>query len=345
MHMHRHGHPCTCFIIPSDMLRKLAAKSANDTERQLLLDQVEHSAQLRGERIGASLASAPAGLPTGEKRRTVYDAKHKTRLPGKLVRGETGGVAKDAAINEAFDGAGITYDFYFQVLKRNSIDGRGMRLDSSVHYDRDFNNAFWNGRQMTYGDGDGKLFTGFTRAIDVIAHELTHGVTQFTVPGGGLVYDGQSGALNESMSDVFGSVVKQWSLKQGSREADWLIGAGIMTPAVGKALRSMKEPGNTALTWSGDDQPGTMAGYVPGGDVHTNSGIPNHAFYLAAIKLNAHSWEKAAPIWYKAMSLLHPEATFAEAATATVQAAELLFGAGSAEAKAVQAAWREVGVS
>jgi Zn-dependent metalloprotease len=280
------------------MLRKLAARAASDTERQLLLDQVERSAQIRGERIGASLA-----------------------------------------------GAGMTYDFYWQVLQRNSIDGRGMRLDSSVHYDTDFNNAFWNGRQMTYGDGDGKLFTGFTRAIDVIAHELSHGVTQYTVPGGGLVYEGESGALNESFSDVFGSVVKQWSLKQGPDQADWLIGAGIMTPAVGKALRSMRDPGNQALTWSGDDQPGAMSGYVQGGDVHTNSGIPNHAFCLAATNLKANSWEKAAPIWYKALSLLHPEATFAEAAKATVQAAELLYGAGSSEAKAVQGAWREVGVS
>jgi Zn-dependent metalloprotease len=342
--MHTHRQPCGCFIIPSSMLRKLAAAAANDTERQLLLDQVEKSAQLRGERIGASLAGAGTNLPTGEKRRTVYDARHRTRLPGKLVRGETDAAVKDKAVNEAFDGAGLTYDFYFQILQRNSIDGKGMRLDSSVHYGKLFNNAFWNGRQMTYGDGDGKLFTGFTGAVDVIAHELTHGVTQYAVPGGGLVYDGQSGALNESVSDVFGTVVKQWSLKQSPDQADWLIGAGIMTPAVGKALRSMREPGNTALTWSGDDQPGHMSGYVSGGDVHTNSGIPNHAFYLAATRLGANTWEKAGPIWYRALSLLTPEATFADAAMATAQAAELLYGAGSGEADAVRAAWREVGV-
>jgi Zn-dependent metalloprotease len=280
----------------------------------------------------------------GVKHRTVYDAHHKTRLPGKLVRTETAAPVADTAVNEAFDGAGTTYDFYQQVLHRNSIDGRGLGIDSSVHYSKSFNNAFWNGRQMVYGDGDGRLFTGFTHALDVIAHELTHGVTQYTVPGGGLVYDGQSGALNESVSDVFGSVVKQWHLKQTAKKADWLIGAGIMTPAVGKALRSMADPGNTALTWSGDDQPGTMGGYVEGGDVHTNSGIPNHAFYLAAIKLGGHSWDKAGPIWYQALSLLHPDATFADAAQATVKAAELRHGVGSAEAAAVQGAWHEVGV-
>jgi Zn-dependent metalloprotease len=283
-------------------------------------------------------------VTAGEKHRTVYDARHGTRLPGKLVRVENGAPVADTAVDQAFDSAGTTYDFYQQVLHRNSIDGSGMRIDSSVHYSKKFNNAFWNGSQMVYGDGDGKLFTGFTGAVDVIAHELTHGVTQYTVPGGGLVYEGQSGALNESVSDVFGSVVKQWQLKQSPQKADWLIGAGIMTPAVGRALRSMAEPGNTARTWSGDDQPATMSGYVKDGDVHTNSGIPNHAFYLAAMKLGANSWEKAAPIWYQALPLLHPDATFLDAANATVKAAQMLFGVNSSEAGAVQAAWREVGV-
>ncbi|MCS0584760.1 M4 family metallopeptidase [Massilia pinisoli] len=325
------------------MLRKLADE-ADGAERRRLLEQLERSAFLRGQRAASGLAAPGLLVASGQKHRTVYDAHNGTRLPGKLVRTETAGPVADAAVNEAFDGAGATYDFYLQVLHRNSIDGRGMGIDSSVHYSKRFNNAFWNGRQMVYGDGDGKLFTGFTHALDVIAHELTHGVTQYTVPGGGLVYDGQSGALNESMSDVFGSVVKQWHLKQTVKKADWLIGAGIMTPAVGKALRSMADPGNTSLTWSGDDQPGTMKGYVDGGDVHTNSGIPNHAFYLAAMKLGGHSWDKAAPIWYQALPLLHPDATFADAAQATMKAAELRYGAGSAEAAAVQGAWHEVGV-
>jgi Zn-dependent metalloprotease len=348
MHAHPHSHSpfhshC-CFIIPSDMLRKLAV-NADNLERQLLLEQLERSAFIRGQRSANGIAAPGIQVAAGEKRRTVYDARHATRLPGKLVRGETGAPSPDAAVNDAFDGAGTTYDFYAQVLQRNSIDGMGMRIDSSVHYGKRFNNAFWNGRQMVYGDGDGKFFSGFTKALDVIAHELTHGVTQHTVPGGGLVYEGQSGALNESISDVFGSVVKQWHLKQTAKAADWLIGAGVMTPAVGKALRSMAVPGDSTRTWSGDDQPATMAGYVEGGDVHTNSGIPNHAFYLAAMKLGAHSWDKAGPIWYQALSLLHPDATFLDAAGATVKAAEIRHGVGSNEAAAVQSAWRETGVA
>ncbi|MBA5637823.1 M4 family metallopeptidase [Duganella sp. LX20W] len=338
--MHTHHHHCTCFIIPSGMLRKLADAAATDAERQCLLDQAEQSAFLRGQR---SIAPAVMGISAGEKRRTIFDARHGTTLPGKLVRGETDPASRDVAVNQAYDGAGATYDFYLSVLNRNSIDGKGLRLDSTVHYNKKFNNAFWNGQQMVYGDGDGKLFLGFTGAIDVIAHELTHGVTQYTVPGG-LTYRQQSGALNESISDVFGSIVKQWKLKQSVDQADWLIGAGIMAPAVGKALRSMAEPGNRALTWSGDDQPSNMAGYQDDADVHTSSGIPNHAFYIAATILKGNAWDKAGPIWYRALPLLTSNATFADAAQATMQAAALLFGANSPEQQAVQTAWKEVGV-
>jgi Zn-dependent metalloprotease len=329
-----------CFIVPSKLLRHYADRAASEQERKVLLDALEVSAHLRGQRsVAPILTFAPN--QTGEKRRTVFDAGHKTKLPGKLIRGEGAKPSGDKDVDQAYDSAGTTYDFYSQVLHRNSIDGKGLRIDSSVHYSKSYNNAFWNGRQMVYGDGDGKLFLGFTAALDVVAHELTHGVTQYSVPGG-LDYEGQSGALNESISDVFGSVVKQWKAKQTVAEADWLIGSGIMGPAAGKALRSMSDPGNTKLTWEGDDQPGNMKGYVKDGDVHTNSGIPNHAFYFAAKALGGSSWEKAGPIWYAALARLTPTATFAEAAAATSQAAKLLFG--PAEVAAVEGAWKEVGV-
>ncbi|HEY2028215.1 MAG TPA: M4 family metallopeptidase [Myxococcales bacterium] len=331
-----------CFIVPPKVLRHYAQRAKTDAEREALLDALELSAHLRGQRSVACVAThAPS--QAGEKRRTVYDAQHAQKLPGKLVRGEGAPVAKDATVNEAYDSAGTTYDFYFQVLHRNSIDGQGLRIDSSVHFGKAYNNAFWNGRQMVYGDGDGKLFVGFASAIDVVAHELTHGVTQYSVPGGGLTYDGQSGALNESISDCMGSVVKQWKNKQTADDADWLIGAGIMGKGMGNALRSMRDPGNKAVTWEGDDQPGDMKGYVPDGDVHTNSGIPNHAFYFAATSLKGSSWEKAGPIWYKSLSLLTPNATFTDAATATTQAAKMLFS--STEVDAVEAAWKKVGVA
>jgi Zn-dependent metalloprotease len=166
-------------------------------------------------------------------------------------------------------------------------------------------------------------------------------VTQYTVPGGGLVYDGESGALNESMSDVFGTLVKQWKLGQDVNAASWLIGEGIMGAKYGKALRSMKDPGTA---WTGDDQPHDMDGYVKDGDVHTNSGIPNHAFFLAAMAIGGRAWEKAGPIWYRALPMLHPDATFKDAARATIDAAGLLYGAGKQEQAAVRTAWTQVKV-
>jgi Zn-dependent metalloprotease len=331
---------CTCFIVPSRMLRHLADK-AQGNERAQLLDSALLSEYVRGHRTVRGLVMLANS--TGEKRRTVYDCKHKQRTPpqGRLVRSEDGAASKDSAVNQAFDAAGTTYDFYQTILKRNSVDDHGMRLDSYVHFGRAFNNAFWDGSEMVYGDGDGKMFLGFTGAIDVIAHELTHGVTQYATPGG-LDYVDQSGALNESISDVFGSVVKQWSKKQSVGDADWLIGQGIMGPSVGKALRSMKSPGDQSQTWQGDDQPATMTGFVEGGDVHTNSGIPNHAFYLAAMALGGNSWDKAAKIWYAALPQLKSDATFADAAKATASAASQLFG--STEKSAVEGAWKQVKV-
>src|SRR5262249_9633738 len=155
--------------------------------------------------------SAPAGLSPGVKQRTIYDAQHGVLLPGKRVRGEEDPPGKDAAANEAFDGSGNTYDFYWKAYERNSIDDEGMRLDSTVHYRHNFDNAFWNGQQMVYGDGDGQLFQSFTRCLDVIGHELTHGITEWEA---GLRYSDQPGALNEHISDVFGSLVKQYFKKQ-----------------------------------------------------------------------------------------------------------------------------------
>jgi Zn-dependent metalloprotease len=233
-----------------------------------------------------------------------------------------------------------------------------MRLDSTVHFREDpsepFDNAFWNGSQMIYGDGDGKSFQRFTKCLDVIGHELTHGITQYEA---GLAYHGQSGALNESFSDVFGSLVKQWSKKQTAAQADWLIGAGLLGKGVnGIALRSLKKPGSAyddPLFGGKDPQPGHMKHYVKladtragdNGGVHINSGIPNHAFYLAASALGGHAWEKAGRIWYDALAKrLQPTSGFQDAAKAMLASAGVLFGAGGTEEEAVRAAWQGVGV-
>lgn len=319
-----------CFIVPNKVLLHF-----HDIESALL------SEHIRGQRVARSFAMS-ASVPAGTKRRTVYDGRNSDQVPGTFARGEGDVPSPDQTVNEAYDSTGDTYDFYFQVFKRNSVDGRGMRLDSTVHHGKHFCNAFWDGHQMIFGDGDGKTYVGFANALDIVAHELTHGVTHFTVPGG-LTQGDQSGALNESISDVFGSMAKQWNKKQDVTQADWLIGAWVLTPAAGKALRSMQDPGNKSITWEGDEQPKDMSGYVPGGESHINSGIPNHAFYLAAMKLGGHSWEKVGPIWYRALSLLSSQASFQEAAQATIHAVTLL-GYGDAEREAVTSAWQAVKV-
>jgi Zn-dependent metalloprotease len=331
-------------ILPPHILRRLAEQGDAD-ERAVALDTLLTTERFRGERH--FVADALRDVPAGQKRRTIYDAQHRQRLPGKLVRGENDAPVQDEAVNEAFDGLGVTYDFYREVMSRNSIDDRGQRLDASVHYGRRYDNAFWNGRQMVFGDGDGRLFQGFTSCLEVIGHELSHGVVEGEAA---LVYSDQPGALNESFADVLGVLVKQWKLRQDASEASWLVGEGLFAQGVkGVALRSMKAPG-TAYDdprLGKDPQPAGMKDYLhtdeDNGGVHVNSGIPNHAFYLAAVGLGGYAWEKAGRIWYHALcNTLSRRSDFAGAAQATAMSARVLFGA-SVES-VVRAAWAEVGV-
>ncbi|MEJ8641426.1 M4 family metallopeptidase [Streptomyces sp. MS1.HAVA.3] len=246
-------------IIPPYLLKKLL-ESEDSEVRQAALDTMLTTARLRvSERFGRPSPARPplvrVGAPSSTARRSF--------LPfAVMARTEDGPESADESVNRAFDGLGLTRDFYKEVFQRNSIDGRGMRLEGYVHFGMKFENAFWDGRQMVFGDGDGKRFGNLTGSLDVIAHELTHGVTDHT---SGFEYHNQSGALNESMSDVFGSLVKQWSLKQLAEEADWLIGADVWTPEIdADALRSMKAPGhayNNAL-FGKDPQPDRMSKFI-----------------------------------------------------------------------------------
>ncbi len=339
--------PIHC-IVPPHILEKIAQRG-NADQKSWAFRTLALSEQIRGRRQSFGLIAALATASTGTKRRTVYDARSGRSLPGRLVRSEGGPRSKDPAVNEAYLGSGTTYDLYYKVFGRNSIDERGMRLDATVHYGRNYDNAFWNGQQMVYGDGDGELFNRFTIAIDVIGHELTHGVTEYEA---GLEYQDQPGALNESFSDVFGSLVKQYRRRQSAKNADWLIGKGLLASGVkGKALRSMKAPG-TAYDddlLGKDPQPGHMNDYLKthddNGGVHINSGIPNRAFYETAIRLGGYAWQKAGQIWYVTLrDKLRPTSQFKDAAKATTVAAKELYGAGSLEVKAVQQGWAEVGI-
>jgi Zn-dependent metalloprotease len=285
-----------------------------------------------------------------QKQRSVYTANNADQLPGKLLRGEGQPPSKDKQADEAYDGLGATFDFYLDAYQRNSINNAGLPLTATVHYDNKYNNAFWNGDQMVFGDGDGVLFNPFTGPVDVIGHELTHGVTGSEA---NLIYRGQPGALNESLSDVFGSMVKQYAHnpKQSAADADWLIGEGLLT-FKGQSLRSMKAPGTAYdnKVMGKDPQPADMKHYIrtaeDNGGVHLNSGIPNRAFYLAATKIGGFAWEKAGQIWYDTLTdrALRPNAMFAGFARRTAINAAHRYGMNSPERKAVLEAWAEVGV-
>lgn len=342
-------HELNC-IMPPHILDRLA--DCDDSRlREAARRTLVTSAHLRGARSARPAIAGDLATPT-HGRRTIFDATHRESLTtAEVVRTEEGPPVSDVAVNQAFDGLGSTRQFYADVLDRDSIDGDGMRLDGYVHYGEEFNNAFWDGRRMVFGDGDQVLFADFTGALDVIGHELTHGVTETTA---GLEYHNQPGALNESISDVFGSLVKQWSLGQTAADADWLIGAEIFTPGhAGDALRSLKSPGTAYdnAEMGKDPQPAHMRDFVvlpdtargDNGGVHINSGIPNHAFYLAAVSIGGQAWEAPGHIWYESLKASNRRTDFQQFAETTAAKAEQLYGRDTRQA--VVDAWGRVGIT
>ncbi|MDF6042376.1 M4 family metallopeptidase [Streptomyces sp. JH14] len=349
----QHGfRPVFCTIVPPHVLDKLAQSDDPDLAgpaRRTLEGDAARRTRRQMTTLVPSVRTVPVGAESDKPERTLYDCRHGTQLPGFKVRSEGEQPTQDASVNRAYAGLGATFELLLKAYDRRSIDGNGLPLIGSVHYDEKYNNAFFDGQQMVFGDGDGEIFLDFTVAIDVIAHELTHGLTQYTA---NLSYFGQSGALNESMSDVFGSLVKQYSLGQTADQADWLIGAGLLAPRVqGEALRSMRAPG-TAYdddVLGKDPQPASMEDYIhtteDNGGVHLNSGIPNRAFCLLATALGGNAWERAGQLWFDVLTggRLAADADFSDFARLTVEAARDRYGEGD-EREAVRKAWSEVGV-
>ena len=338
-----------CQFVPPYLLRYVAQSAQNPlasaaSEATLAVDE-----QLRASRDAGSKQVTTAAAVSGVTRQ-VHDADNTEVLPGRLVRVDGDPVSGDIAVDEAFDSSGQVLDLFASQFDRQSADGNGSPLSITVHYGRNYDNAFWDGTQLVFGDGDGQIFDRFTKPMDVMAHEFTHAVTQFTA---GLIYEGQSGALNESISDAFASMAKQRALGQSAGEADWLIGEGIFLPGIdARALRSMSEPG-TAYDdpqIGRDPQVGSMEDYVntaeDNGGVHINSGIPNRAFALLAVDLGGESWSVAGKIWYDSLVAgeLTPRADFASFARATLSSAGRLFGDDESVAAKVESAWATVGV-
>ena len=350
-------HPIAC-IVPPHMLRVIALRGT-EAEAEMARTLLKQTEKLREEREDHATPApeqtlAPGGRPRAPKARDrapdrrLHDGEHKAALPGRLVRSEGEDPCGIADADAAYDAAGDVFGLYAECFGRHSLDGKGMTLVATVNHRRNYNNAFWDGGQMAYGNGDGKVFRTFID-LSVIAHEMTHGVIQHS---GGLIYKDQSGALNESLADVFGAMAVQHKLGQEVHEADWLIGGAILAEGIkGRALRSLKAPGTAYADdlLGQDPQPWHMDDFLSttddNGGVHINSGIPNHAFYLFCQYLGGRSWEKPGLIWYKALQdLNNPLASFKNWADQTLAAAIALYGLGSTEMVMLRRAWKLVGL-
>jgi len=338
--------PMCCFIIPPGVLKKYSSDTALDpATRKTMQDTYVETERLRGLREAQRIATirdperflAPAApqLPAQH----LFDCVHRKGLPGRASAQPPGGGFKTV-----FDTTAKVADFYKTVLDRNSVDNKGFDLVSSLHYSKNYDNAFWNGSQMVYGDGDGKLFGEMYLSPDVIGHELTHGVTQNL---SALRYEGESGALNESISDVFGAVFNQW-LNQWSvtEPRGWLIGAGIMAPtSQGKGFTCLRDMAQPSAKHCLSPQPELYSQIDPTADVHDNSGVPNKAFATFAVAVGGQAWSSAIKVWYDTCTnrALRSDATFSEFAGLTVASAQKLGGA-ALQAKC-KSAWTGVGVT
>jgi bacillolysin len=284
---------------------------------------------------------------TRDKRRMTYSADNSTDIPGRMLIDE-GERSKDAIAQAAHDGAGKVYDYYFNTFQRDGLDDQGSPLVSTVHYGSDpddAENAAWIGKaqQMIYGDG-GKIFKPLAYGLDVVGHEFTHGIIDNT---SNLIYEGQSGALNESYADVFGALIDR---------GNWTIGEAVIKspPFPLKFLRSLEDP-NARGSYDASDplssvgQPAHMDEYADlpytrkgdNGGVHVNSGIPNRVAFLIARAVGA---EKMEQIYYRALTqYLSPNSDFSDAARATIRAAQDLYG-NTAE-DAIRTALPQVGLN
>lgn len=315
----------SCYIVPPYILEELAKRGSTSCKKAL-----NDTKRFRQKRQTALNNLLIRQYEEGDGDRFVYDSKNQYEQRVALVRQENDGPVQDETANKTYETSGFVRDYFKQTFDLDSIDGNGLDIISNIHYGEAYNNAFWDGDEMTYGDGDGKQFTDFASAIDVVAHELAHGVTQFLA---NLEYRSQSGALNEHFSDVFGTVIKQKYLKQDISEADWLIGDTIVTKEFpGVALRSMKEPG-TANDF--DTQPDHMDNYYSGTSdnqgVHINSGIPNKAFYLSCLEIGI---DECALIWFETLKVLWRTANFDDMLETIVETAKKLTEGGRASENA-----------
>lgn len=354
--MPRPHRPTHCSFVPPHIITNLAREDAAATaapsasQRTAMAEKMlreQRSLRIGDRAVSAGLAALTGARP-GKSDRNIYDDKNTYDFDVELVRGESDPAVEAQNVNQAYDNAGATRDYYREVHDRDSLDNLASTIVVNVNYGVDFLNAFYDGTRLVLGNGDGEIFVDFAASPDVMGHEFSHGVVDHTAK---LEYDGQSGALNESFADVFGSLVEQRLKGEDFDSANWLIGDEIMAPGLyGESLRSMAHPGtaydNPKL--GRDPQPAHMNDYYSGPadnhGVHINSGIVNRAFYLTAGELGT---PNAGRIWYAGLQNLWPTANFADAAQVMSAQARILARDKAVDrqaAQSVRGAFRAVGI-
>lgn len=330
-------------IIPPFVLEDIAQRHPESNEVKSTINTMRTMRHF-------SLQHGVRGGGDDPARREIYDANCKElreiELPGDKARFEGEEATRKWEIDKTYEYEGYLRDFYKEEFNRNSIDGNGMKLVSTANFGSNFWNAFWDGKQMIYGHtAEGSPISTFI-LLDICGHEMTHGVTEAESH---LEYYGQAGALNESLSDVFGELIQQRANHTLAKEADWIVGNGVFNPKIhGRGVRDMLNPG-TAYNdpfLGKDEQVGHMKSYLrttkDHGGVHLNSGIPNRAFTLFALSVGGYAWERPGHIWYAARAAAGSNPTFASFAFCTLEAAKKL-GYSDCIGK-LKKAWHDVGV-
>lgn len=328
----------TLFHINDIMSRTYTEEDAN-YQRQLLAstcsiaggtyNRVIRDAQQRVENYTHNHSSLPIC-----RREEMPADEHMAHNDFAVIMREEDQVAPTEPAHRVFAAIGLIRSFLKEKLNIDQMFGCDADINAVIHYDKNYSNAFWNSQAIFFGDGDGTIFGPFYNDIDIIAHELAHGYISSQAD---FDYVDQSGALNESVADVLGIVVKQYVQKQTATQSNWLLGENLfIDKRKGPALRSMKNPGTAYYFTKSNNDPQVghmdqyrdLPRYVDNGGVHINSGIPNKAFYLLATKIGGYSWEIAGKIWVAAVSdpSVSNTATFIEFAQATIRSAKNLFG-------------------
>jgi Zn-dependent metalloprotease len=329
-------------VLPPYLLLELAQRNPDKTQYLETLLATQRLFKGSEARLNPHSRFKDAGSSTIE----VYDCNGSEDRPGTKARFEGEPATGNSDVDHAYDFTVAVRKYYADIHGRNGIDAHGMKMISSVNYGQGYNNAYWDGHQMTYGKGDQEIFASFV-ILDVCGHEITHGVTEFE---SGLRYWKQSGALNESHSDIFGKMIEAYAKNQPVEKIDWVLGRGIFMPGIkGEGIRNMLHPG-TAYDdpkLGKDPQPDTMSKYKntsgDNGGVHYNSGIPNRAFALFCVALGGYEWKKAAKVWYAARAAAGANPSFANHAYHTIEACKTLGTA--ADVKKLQDAWAAVEVT